>query len=402
MALPKMYPVASVPGLYRSTSKHTPASVYLGRYQIRDPKIRDKKKNKRSFSRTLGVFPSAEAASEALSGFQREIKARFGKGVAPPPATVRTLVEAQRAQLLERGHRLRPATLANYKRENECALKFFGRRWMPEITDDDEKPIRDCLLTDLSRGRIEEWIRFRLDTVSAATVNRDLARLRTVMRWAEREGWLETNPINRISQLRETEGVIRWLQDDEEERLKVASPDWLWRMIEFSFWTGLRQGEQLSLRWNQTLNGMIEVRATQAKTHRPRYVPITETVATILEEQRAAPNAHPIWVFPNYRGKNRWNQYNLYKIWNKARIAAGLDDYRWHDNRHTFCSRLVQEGVELEKIQALAGHKDIKMTQRYAHLAPTHLRAPMDALESRKRRQLLQMAALEQPSGATG
>lgn len=396
MALPKLYSVANVPGLYRTTTRHTSSSIYYGRVQIVDPQERDLKKKKRSRSRRLGVFPATEPAADALRGFRREIRASVGRAAAPQPSAVKTLVDAQRAQLIERAPRLRPATIKNYRREDQQAVRFFGYRWTlasNEPETDEEKATRDCLLSDITRSRIEEWIRFRLDTCSAATMNRELARLRMVMRWAEREGWIEgANPINRVAQLRELEGVIRWLEDDEEKRLKAASPDWLWRMIEFSFWTGLRRGEQLDLRWDQLRNGQIEVRATQSKTLRPRWIPIAETVAQILDEQRADPNAHPVWVFPNRSGKNKWNPFNLHKRWDKARTKAGLADYRWHDNRHTFCSRLVQEGIPIEQIQVLAGHRDIKMTQRYAHLNPRHLRGPIEALEARKIRQLQEIA----------
>lgn len=410
MALPKLHSVSSVRGLYRTTTRHTPSTVYYGRVQIL-PKGAVKKK---SFSRMLGVFPSADAAAEVLRGFKKEIKAKHGRPEGPAPgSTLRTLVDAQRAQLLERGPRLKAGTIKTYERENRNAQKFFGRKVLvtsidPETYAEFEEEIRDCPLRELTRARIEEWIRFRLETCEPGTMNRDLARLRAVMRWAEREGWLkEGNPINQISQLHETEGVIRWLEDEEEERLKKACEPWLWRMVEFSFWTGLRRGEQLGLRWDQVRDGLIEVRATATKGKRSRWIPITDTIAAILEEQRTAKNAHPKWVFPNHRGKNRWNPYNLYKAWDKARTAAGLENYRWHDNRHTFCSRLVQEGVPIEHIQVLAGHRDIKMTQRYAHMAPRHLRAPMNALEARKRRQLREIAGLaplpakEQPKRAT-
>jgi integrase len=324
------------------------------------------------------------------------------------------MVEAQRAQLVERSPRLKPSTIKNYKREDRSAQKFFGRkqvlvRFDPETETELEEELRDCLLRDLTRTRIEEWIRFRLDTCGPATMNRDLARLRMVMRWAEREGWLKGgNPINQIPQLRELEGVIRWLDDHEEARLQeaCASQPWLWRMIEFSIWTGLRRGEQLGLRWDQIRKGLIEVRSSNTKGGRPRWIPITETIGRIINEQRADPSHHRIWVFPNLKGRNRWNPFNFYKKWDAVRRQAGLEDYRWHDNRHTFCSRLVQEGIPLEQIQILAGHRDLKMTQRYAHLAPTHLRGPMNALEERKRRLVKEMASApwlpkEQPEGAT-
>jgi integrase/recombinase XerD len=71
---------------------------------------------------------------------------------------------------------------------------------------------------------------------------------------------------------------------------------------------------------------------------------------------------------------------DLPKEWGTWVIKAGLDDFRWHDPRHTFASRLVMAGVDLYTVKKLLGHHDLTMTERYAHLAPHYLKRAVDSL----------------------
>jgi site-specific recombinase XerD len=68
----------------------------------------------------------------------------------------------------------------------------------------------------------------------------------------------------------------------------------------------------------------------------------------------------------------------------RASVKAGLRDICLYTLRHSFISRLVQAGVSLPEVAALAGHRDIRMTMRYAHLAPQHLRHSIASLEARR------------------
>jgi site-specific recombinase XerD len=74
-------------------------------------------------------------------------------------------------------------------------------------------------------------------------------------------------------------------------------------------------------------------------------------------------------VFPNKSGK-RFN--DIKKSWATILRDASIENFRWHDMRHHFASRLVMAGVDLNTTRELLGHADIKMTLRYAHLAPEH------------------------------
>lgn len=375
MARPSdLHSVKTVKGLQRTTTRHQAGTVYYAAFKIKGHRHRP----------VLGSFASQEEAARALEvakeNFRQEILAKERGPEVPleKPVDSRTLREAQQAQLRDRRRRrkrpLSERTLEGYLAQDKTALKFFYR-FDKEWRTEEDPEVWDIHLSLITRALIEEWIDFRLDHgLEASTVNRDLARFRAVLRWAEREGWLGINPINQVRQLEESEGRIRWLSDPEEVRLKAHCPEWLWRMIRFALLTGFRQGEQLSLRWDQVHGGLIWLTAAQTKGKRGREFPIEGPLAAVLQEQRQAPNASDIWVFPNMSGGNRWSQYNLFKKWSEVRTEAQLLDFRWHDLRHTFVSRLVQSGAKLEVVQELAGHENFQTTLRYRHFHPDHLR----------------------------
>lgn len=375
MARPdELHRVKTITGLQRTTTRHQAGTVYYAAFKIKGHRRRP----------VLGSFASQEEAARALElakeTFRQELAAAERGPEVPEekPADTRTLREAQQAQLKDRRRRrkrpLSERTLQGYEAQDKTALRFF-RRFDSEWRAEDDPELWDSHLLHVTRARIEEWIDFRLDGgLEPSTVNRDLARLRAVMRWAEREGWLALNPINQVRQLEESEGRIRWLSDPEETRLQSYCPDWLWLFIRFALLTGFRQGEQLSLRWDQIHGGLIWLTAAQTKGKKGRTFPIEAPLAAVLQELKTAPNASDVWVFPNMGGTNRWSQYNLYKKWDGVRTEANLLDFRWHDFRHTFVSRLVQKGAKLEKVQELAGHENFQTTLRYRHFSPDHLR----------------------------
>jgi site-specific recombinase XerD len=76
-----------------------------------------------------------------------------------------------------------------------------------------------------------------------------------------------------------------------------------------------------------------------------------------------------------FAGKDGKSFVDIKTAWNKLLRDAGISDFHWHDLRHHFASRLVMRGVDLNTVRELMGHGDIKMTLRYAHLAPEHKKA---------------------------
>lgn len=146
--------------------------------------------------------------------------------------------------------------------------------------------------------------------------------------------------------------------------------DYLKPMILLSINTGLRKGELLGLAWNNINFDLatLTVAGEIAKSGKTRYIPLNEEAIHVLKAWRKQTNG-TLLIFPNKDGK----QFNeIKKSWATILKIAEIEDFRWHDLRHHFASKLAMAGVDLNTIRELLGHADIKMTLRYAHLAPEH------------------------------
>ena len=113
---------------------------------------------------------------------------------------------------------------------------------------------------------------------------------------------------------------------------------------------------------------ILVVRGGNAKSGKTRHVPLnSEAVLSLQRWKQSAPSSE--WVFPAKAG----NQLVSIKTsWHAVLRKAGIVDFRWHDLRHHFASRLVMVGVDLNTVRELLGHSDLSMTLRYAHLSPEH------------------------------
>lgn len=174
--------------------------------------------------------------------------------------------------------------------------------------------------------------------------------------------------------------VDRWLTPDEEVRLLNTSPAWLREIITFALNTGMRQGEILALTWRDLdfCRGTLVV--MKSKNRERRTIPLNNLVFELLATKRAACDEKEGPVFLTGLGNPLKVRY-LVRAFSKARDQAGMPDFRFHDLRHTFATRLVQKGVDLYKVQRLLGHKTSVMTQRYAHHSPESLRDGVRVLE---------------------
>ena len=149
--------------------------------------------------------------------------------------------------------------------------------------------------------------------------------------------------------------------------------DHLTPAILISLNTGLRRGELTALTWEDVnLDArMLTVRAAAAKSGRSRHVPLNnEALAILVQWRRQQPTGR---LFPVRSFKTAWGA---------LMTAAQIENFRWHDMRHDFASKLVMAGVDLNTVRELMGHADLKMTLRYAHLAPAHLAEAVAKLEA--------------------
>ena len=143
--------------------------------------------------------------------------------------------------------------------------------------------------------------------------------------------------------------------------------------------TGLRFGEACSLTWRDVdLKGaMLTVTGITTKTNTTRYIPLNKTVLDCLQAWQPKDVDLDAYVFA---GKDGARVVDIKTAWKALMTAAKVSNFRVHDLRHTFASKLVQAGVDLNTVRELLGHSDIKMTLRYAHLAPEHRAAAVAKL----------------------
>lgn len=186
----------------------------------------------------------------------------------------------------------------------------------------------------------------------------------------------------RLKMLKEPSGRVRYLTEDEEARLMGALPtDEDRQRVTMLLQTGLRKGEFLGLRWKDVDFKAGVLGVPRSKNGEARYVPMTSTVRTLIAKRPRSLNASAL-VFPNGEGKRdlRWAE----KAFPRALSASKIDDFRLHDLRHTFASRLAMAGVDLLTIKDLGGWKSLPMVQRYAHLSPSHRKEAIERLATRK------------------
>lgn len=215
-----------------------------------------------------------------------------------------------------------------------------------------------------------------------ASCNRETEFLRAVLNRAIRDGLLKENPLSKLSDLPEDNVLIRYLTESEEERLQKAMDPEAFELVAIAIETGLRRGELFRLTWFDVDLEDRWVKVREGKAGSSRSLPLSDRVLAILTRRRT--NQKSSWVFPNSIGGHLDPANFARRIFKPALKQADIQEFRWHDLRHTFCSRLVMRGVHLQTVMALAGHKDYKTTLRYAHLAPDNLQAAIRALGNKQ------------------
>jgi integrase len=180
--------------------------------------------------------------------------------------------------------------------------------------------------------------------------------------------------------------MIEWLRERHEPELPEHGryTDHLKPLVLLVLNTGLRRGEALGLTWEaiDLARGQIHVKAATSKSGQSRDIPLTAEARSVLEALKAQqqPTDPAAYLFTLNGGERLKSVGN--KTWHDLMNAAGIKDFRFHDLRHDFASRLVTRGVDLYSVSKLLGHADVAMSQRYAHLNPDYLQAAVRKLNS--------------------
>ena len=253
-------------------------------------------------------------------------------------------------------------------------------RWLAETSDKathdgDIKKLRwldaflgKLMLDEITLDVIDRVKSERLKTVSKSTVNRYLAVVRSILLRARDEWeWIDKAP--KVKLFREPPGRERSITVEQAEALLRELPAHQRDVVLFTLATGLRQSNALRLEWSHVNleSGHAWVDADQSKNRRPIAVPLNSKALEVLRRQIGK---HPVRVF-TYAGRplDRANTH----AWQRALKRTRIENFRWHDLRHTWATWHRQSGTPTHELQRLGGWRTSVMVERYAHLAPDHL-----------------------------
>jgi site-specific recombinase XerD len=354
----------------------------------------------------IGVYPNLSA--EGARGIAQAISGDVARGTDPQARR-----KAEREQTArERLSTLRAFLDGRYEPWARTHLKsatFQLSRLRSDFAEQLDQPLLafNPFMVESMRQR---W---RKGGMLPRSINRDIQRLQSVLARAVDWGVIDQHPLKGLKPMKaDKTGRVRFLTTQEEAALRKALADREERLREarrrFNTWriargkkplperegdlldhirplvllalnTGLRRGELLGLTWSSVnLSAkLLTVTAATAKSGHTRRVPLNvEALATLTAwyERQCKPKGDAL-VFPGDEGKR---MTRIDTAWGTLMKTAGLKNFRLHDCRHHFASRLVQAGVDLYTVKELLGHSEIAMTEKYSHLAPDNLRAAVE------------------------
>ena len=230
-------------------------------------------------------------------------------------------------------------------------------------------------LSKITTWTVEKWKRERAKQVQPSTVNRELTILKHMLKMAVRWELTSTNPAAAVSPFPIQEGRIRFASEEELPRLiescmNQATSPWLHPLVILAMNTGARQGEILDLQRDADIDferNLIYFGRT--KNRKLKVIPMNRAAREAVE-----------WFLRNSKGEylvswpwgDRVGKTTVYDAFKLACEEAGIENFRFHDLRHTAASYLVMSGVDLPTVKEILGHREIEMTLRYSHLAPAH------------------------------
>jgi integrase len=231
-----------------------------------------------------------------------------------------------------------------------------------------------------------------------STINREMSCFRHIFTKAVEWEMVEKHPFREGKNLivKEDNERIRYLDEDELQRLLNECPKHLELIVKCAVNTGMDRGEILTLKWEQIRDGFIYL--PRYKTRPPREVPINDDLNEVFKEIRRVQQLGSKYVFTFWNGQHNLkgdkplrrgkglvpvpkNISSVKTAFKGALRRAGIEDFRFKDLRHTFASHMVMRGATMKELQELMGHKTMAMTMRYAHLSQEHKKKAVNLLK---------------------
>jgi integrase len=249
---------------------------------------------------------------------------------------------------------------ASWKRDffiGEALKKYFGKTPIGEITAYDIKAWREWRSKHITN---------KGTPIKKASLNRELAFLKTMFNLAVEWGWLDENPASKVKLLKGEEKRLRILTKEELQRLIDCAREPLKTIIILAASTGMRKSEILNLRWKDVDFEHGFIRVENSKNSESRDVPMDDFLKKKILSLKCERRTND-FIFSR---KNGERIHCIKEAFKAACKRAGISDFRFHDLRHTAASLLAAGGCDIITLQHILGHKTLAMTQRYAHLIP--------------------------------
>ena len=303
------------------------------------------------------------AAQEALESRLTDIRRQKFDGIFPEPTC--TL-----AEIREQYFRVSKTTKS--KRTHERERGIVEHRLIPFF---DQTP-----LNQISPQEVEDYRSKRIgEGIAPATVNKEIQVLKHIVKKAVEWDKIRTNQIASVKPLKTPPGRVRYLQMEQIPKLLAACPAWLRPIVLIDMNTGLRRGEILSLQKQDIDKKNRLVIIEKTKNNERKIIPMNQTVFETID--KLPTRMQTTFLFSDNNGRPL-SPDKVSMAFKRACKKAGLEDFRLHDLRHHFASYLTMGGQNQRTVQELLGHKDPKMTMRYSHLSPEHLRSAVESLEA--------------------
>lgn len=255
--------------------------------------------------------------------------------------------------------------IVRYIKENETQKSLKTTKEVLRYLHDH---LADKKLDEINRATVDYIKNHKKSTgVSNGTVNRTLTVLRAVLNAAKSWEWIDNAPT--VQLFKDDSTRVRWITPEEVQRLLKELPEHLNALTRFSIATGLRASNVTGLEWSQVdmSRRCAWIHPEQAKAKKAIAVPLNDEALAVIREQIGKSQTH---VF-SYKGKPIKQASS--KAWRKALVRAGIDDFRYHDLRHTWASYHRMNGTPIDVIKDLGGWASFDMVFRYAHLSSDHL-----------------------------
>lgn len=260
----------------------------------------------------------------------------------------------------------------------------------------------DYALADVSSALIVEKRNELVGSVNAfgrkvgtTTANRYLQALGHVLNVAMNEWeWINQNPVSRIKKYKEGRGRVRFLSDEERDALLIScqksdNPH-LYKIVVLALSTGARKMEIIGLEWSEVDFDRGVIVLDETKNGERRVLPLQGLALNLMRQHAKVRMLGCPYVFPSTKitkdsvtGKIIYQPIDIRTAWENAIINAKIEDFRFHDLRHSAASYLAMNGASLAEIAEVLGHKTLQMVKRYAHLSEAHTSSIVASMNER-------------------